>query len=189
MRRWRSPARWSGARPRIATSKWWKEERHGVFIDYNQNAKDRTVAAAYSVRPKPDARVSAPLTWEEVDECDPADFTLTTMPARFASIGDRHARIDEQSVLARSVARALRETRRRGLGDAPWPPQYKKQPGEPTRVQPSRARTKTRPPLQRGRAHAEGSRLVHSDRAGNCCLEGVGSVESAAPRAGFPNTR
>ena len=81
--------------PALATSKWWKEERHGVFLDYNQNAKDRTVAAAYSVRPKPDARVSAPLTWEEIADCDPADFTLATMPARFAAIGDRHAAIDE----------------------------------------------------------------------------------------------
>src|SRR3954451_13411865 len=81
--------------PALATRKWWKEERHGVFLDYNQNAKDRTVAAAYSVRPKPDARVSAPLTWEEIPDCDPADFTLKTMPARLAAVGDRHARIDD----------------------------------------------------------------------------------------------
>src|ERR671921_1787757 len=81
--------------PAIATSKWWKEERHGVFLDYNQNAKDRTVAAAYSVRPKPDARVSAPLAWDEIDACEPGDFTLATMPARFAAVGDRHAEIDE----------------------------------------------------------------------------------------------
>ena len=93
--------------PTLATSKWWKEERHGVFLDYNQNAKDRTVAAAYSVRPTPDARVSAPLTWDEVDDCDPADFTLATMPARFAKIGDRHAGIDEHAGLARSAARAV----------------------------------------------------------------------------------
>src|SRR5215213_6572129 len=82
--------------PKLATSKWWKEERHGVFVDYNQNAKDRTIAAAYSVRPKPDARVSAPLAWDEVDDCDPADFTLATMPGRFAAVGDRHAAIDEK---------------------------------------------------------------------------------------------
>src|SRR6184192_4255873 len=81
--------------PQIATSRWWKEERHGVFLDYNQNAKDRTVASAYSVRPRPDARVSAPLTWEELDECRPEDFTLRTMPDRFAAVGDRHAQIDE----------------------------------------------------------------------------------------------
>ena len=94
--------------PALATSKWWKEERHGVFLDYNQNAKDRTVAAAYSVRPTPDARVSAPLTWDEIDDCDPADFTLATMPARFAAVGDRHAEIDRASVLARRAARAVR---------------------------------------------------------------------------------
>ena len=93
--------------PALATSKWWKEERHGVFLDYNQNAKDRTVAAAYSVRPRPDARVSAPLTWDEMDECDPADFTLATMPARFASVGDRHADIDEHAGSPRRAPRAL----------------------------------------------------------------------------------
>ena len=129
--------------PAIATSKWWKEERHGVFIDYNQNAKDRTVAAAYSIRPKPDGRVSAPLTWEEVDECDPADFTLTSMPGRLASIGDRHAAIDERSCSLEALLELYSRDEKAGLGDAPWPPQYKKQPGEPTRVQPSRARTKT----------------------------------------------
>src|SRR5262249_9505814 len=97
--------------PAIATSKWWKEERHGVFLDYNQNAKDRTIASAYSVRPTQDARVSAPLTWEEIDECNPADFTLKTMPARFAQVGDRRA-----SELHRMAARALGETRARRAG-------------------------------------------------------------------------
>jgi bifunctional non-homologous end joining protein LigD len=126
--------------PALATSKWWKEERHGVFIDYNQNAKDRTVAAAYSVRPRPDARVSAPLTWGEIDECDPGDFTLATMPRRYAEVGDRHASIDEHpGSLDALLERAARDERA-GLGDAPWPPQYKKQPGEAPRVQPSRAR-------------------------------------------------
>jgi bifunctional non-homologous end joining protein LigD len=126
--------------PGLATSKWWKEERQGVFVDYNQNAKDRTVAAAYSVRPKADARVSAPLAWEEIDACDPKDFTLATMPARFAALGDRHAGID---VTAGSLDRLLELSsthERDGLGDAPWPPQYKKQAGEPPRVQPSRRR-------------------------------------------------
>ena len=126
--------------PVIATSKWWKEERHGVFIDYNQNAKDRTVAAAYSVRPRPDARVSAPLTWSEIDECDPADFTIATMPARFAEIGDRHAGIDRQAGSLAALLELAARDERDGLGDAPWPPQYRKQPGEGTRVQPSRAR-------------------------------------------------
>jgi DNA primase len=123
--------------PSLATSKWWKEERHGVFVDYNQNAKDRTIAAAYSVRPTDDARVSAPLSWSEVPACDPAEFTLATMPARFARSGDRHAGID----LERGSLEPLLELfDRQGMGDAPWPPQYKKAPGEPARVQPSRRR-------------------------------------------------
>ena len=126
--------------PAIASAKWWKEERHGVFIDYNQNAKDRTVASAYSVRPKPDARVSAPLTWDEIDEADPADFTLKTMPARFAKIGDRHAEIDEHPCSLDALLDLSARHEKEGLGDAPWPPQYKKAPGEPTRVQPSKAR-------------------------------------------------
>jgi bifunctional non-homologous end joining protein LigD len=123
--------------PKLATSKWWKEERHGVFIDYNQNAKDRTVASAYSVRPTPEARVSAPLAWDEVDGCDPGDFTLASMPARFKKLGDRHAGIDEHPG---SLEPLLELSDRQGLGDAPWPPQYKKQAGEPPRVQPSRRR-------------------------------------------------
>jgi bifunctional non-homologous end joining protein LigD len=121
--------------PKLATSKWWKEERHGVFVDYNQNAKDRTVASAYSVRPTPDARVSAPLSWDEVGGCDPADFTLASMPARFAKIGDPHAPIDEH---AGSIAGLLELFEQQGLGEAPWPPHYRKQAAEPDRVRPSR---------------------------------------------------
>jgi bifunctional non-homologous end joining protein LigD len=126
--------------PGLATSKWWKEERHGVFLDYNQNAKDRTVAGAYSVRPKPDARVSAPLTWDEIAECEPADFTLRTMPARFASLGDRHAGIDDRPCSIEALLALSQRDEREGLGDAPWPPHYRKQAGEPSRVSPSRAR-------------------------------------------------
>jgi DNA ligase D-like protein (predicted polymerase) len=126
--------------PALATSKWWKEERHGVFVDYNQNAKDRTVAAAYSVRPKPDARVSAPLLWQEIDDCDPADFTLATMPARFDAVGDRHAGIDRAPCSLDSLLELSARHEREGLGDAPWPPHYKKQSDEPPRVQPSRRR-------------------------------------------------
>ena len=126
--------------PALATSKWWKEERHGVFIDYNQNAKDRTVCSAYSIRPKPDARVSAPLTWQEVDDCDPADFTIVTMPDRFRAIGDRHADIDRHPCSLVSLLELAARHQKEGLADAPWPPQYAKQDGEPTRVQPSRAR-------------------------------------------------
>jgi bifunctional non-homologous end joining protein LigD len=126
--------------PAIATSKWWKEERHGVFIDYNQNAKDRTVASAFSVRPRPDARVSAPLTWDEIDACNPADFTLKTMPAWFEKNGDRHADIDQHPGSLAALLELSAEHEKDGLGDAPWPPQYQKMPGEPPRVQPSRAR-------------------------------------------------
>ena len=138
--------------PKLATSKWWKEERHGVFVDYNQNAKDRTVASAYSVRPTPDARVSAPLTWDEVDTADPADFTLATMPQRFGTIGDRHARIDETPGSLEGLLELSARHEREGLGDAPWPPHYEKQPGEPPRVQPSRARAVKHPLIEIGRA-------------------------------------
>jgi len=126
--------------PTLATSKWWKEERQGVFVDYNQNAKDRTIAAAYSVRPRPDATVSAPLDWDEVDAADPADFTLGTMPKRFAQIGDRHARMDEQPGSLEKLLELSARQEKEGQGDAPWPPHYRKQPGEPPRVQPSKSR-------------------------------------------------
>ena len=126
--------------PELATSKWWKEERHGVFLDYNQNAKDRTVAAAYSVRPTPDARVSAPLTWDEADTAEPADFTLASMPARYARMGDLHANIDSHPCSLDRLLELSAQQERDGLGDAPWPPHYKKQAGEPARVQPSRRR-------------------------------------------------
>jgi DNA ligase D-like protein (predicted polymerase) len=126
--------------PTIATSKWWKEERHGVFLDYNQNAKDRTTASAYSVRPLPDARVSAPLDWSEVADCDPADFTVATMPARFAARGDPHERMDAAAgSLDALMERAARDDAA-GLGDAPWPPHFRKMDGEAPRVAPSRAK-------------------------------------------------
>ena len=131
--------------PGLATSKWWKEERHGVFLDYNQNAKDRTVASAYSVRPKPDARVSAPVTWDELSECRPEDFTLRTMPARFAAIGDRHAATDEHACTIEPLLDLSSRQEAEGLGDAPWPPHYAKQPDEPPRVQPSKSKTGARP--------------------------------------------
>jgi len=138
--------------PKLATSKWWKEERHGVFVDYNQNAKDRTVASAYSVRPTPDARVSAPLAWDEVDVADPADFTLATMPRRFTRLGDRHAGIDETPGSLEPLLELSERHEREGLGDAPWPPHYRKQAGEPPRVQPSRARAAQHPLIEIGRA-------------------------------------
>jgi len=126
--------------PDIATSKWWKEERHGVFLDYNQNAKDRTVASAYSVRPLPDARVSTPLTWDEVPTCEAEAFTLATVPARFASIGDPAAGIDAAAGSLEAALELSRQHEANGEGDAPWPPNYRKQAGEPPRVQPSRQR-------------------------------------------------
>src|SRR3954452_19195762 len=117
--------------PALATSQWWKEERHGVFLDYNQNAKDRTIAGAYSVRPTADARVSAPLSWDEIDQCDPRDFTLASMPSRFAAIPDPHAGMDQHpGVLDALLDLAARQVRD-GMGDAPWPPHYQKQPDEP----------------------------------------------------------
>ncbi|MEO8679051.1 MAG: non-homologous end-joining DNA ligase [Vicinamibacterales bacterium] len=138
--------------PQIATSKWWKEERHGVFIDYNQNAKDRTVASAYSVRARPDARVSMPLAWAEIADCNPADFTLLTVPALFSANGDRHAGIDAHPGSLDALLELSRQQETAGQGDAPWPPQYKKQEGEPTRVQPSRAKKATRAPRTPRRA-------------------------------------
>src|SRR6185503_17437667 len=107
--------------PALATSKWWKEERHGVFLDYNQNAKDRTVAGAYSVRPRADARVSAPLSWDEIAVCDPADFTLATMPARFAEIGDPHTGMDRNPCVIDALLELSERQQKEGLGDAPWP--------------------------------------------------------------------
>ena len=126
--------------PTLATSKWWKEERHGVFVDYNQNAKDRTVASAFSVRPRPDARVSAPIHWDELPSCAPEDFTLATMPGRFSQVGDPHAAIDDHAGSIDGLLELSARHEREGLGDAPWPPHYSKQEGEPARVQPSRAR-------------------------------------------------
>jgi DNA ligase D-like protein (predicted polymerase) len=145
--------------PALATSKWWKEERHGVFLDYNQNAKDRTIAGAYSVRPKPDARVSAPLTWAEVPECDPADFTMATMPARFAQVGDLHAEMDAQAYSLEPLLDLSKRHQREGLGDAPWPPHYVKQAGEPARVQPSRRRQPSRPLIEVARAERKADAL------------------------------
>ena len=150
--------------PAIATSKWWKEERHGVFIDYNQNAKDRTVAAAYSVRPKPDARVSAPLEWTEIAGCDPRDFTIVTMPSRFATVGDRHADIDEAVCSLEPLLELSARQAREGQGDAPWPPHYRKQAGEPPRVQPSKRRVSKHPLIEVGRAQKKEDALAGVER-------------------------
>src|SRR5437868_7105486 len=124
--------------PALASSKWWKEERHGVFLDYNQNAKDRTTASAYSVRPLPDARVSAPITWDEVTTCDPADFTVLTMPDRFARVGDPHTAMDQHPGSLDALLELAARDEAQGIGDAPWPPHFAKQAGEGKRVQPSK---------------------------------------------------
>ncbi len=126
--------------PQLTTSKWWKEERHGVFLDYNQNAKDRTTASAYSVRPLPDARVSAPLRWDEVEACAPGDFTIFTMPARFAAVGDPHAAMNADPGSLDSLLELAARDESSGLGDAPWPPHFRKMEGEAPRVAPSRAK-------------------------------------------------
>ena len=139
--------------PALATSKWWKEERHGVFLDYNQNAKDRTIAGAYSVRPTPDARVSAPLAWDEVDDVEPAGFTMKTMPGRFASVGDRHAGIDDRACAIDALLELAARHEREGLGDAPWPPHYRKQAGEAPRVAPSRRAAAPKKTEERQRKH------------------------------------
>ncbi len=127
--------------PVLASSKWWKEERHGVFLDYNQNAKDRTTCSAYSVRPVPDARVSMPLHWHEVAECNPADFTVLTVPARFAQLGDPHSDMNGSAGSLEKLLELAAQDEAAGLGDAPWPPHFRKMEGEAPRVQPSRARS------------------------------------------------
>jgi len=126
--------------PKLATSKWWKEERHGVFLDYNQNAKDRTTCSAYSIRPLPDARVSAPLRWEEIPDCDAAEFTVLTMPARFKAMGDPNSRMDDAADSLEQLLELAARDEAGGLGDAPWPPHFRKMEGEPARVAPSRAK-------------------------------------------------
>ncbi len=128
--------------PKLASSKWWKEERHGVFLDYNQNAKDRTTCSAYSVRPLPDARVSTPLGWDEVADCDPADFTVLTVPQRFAELRNPHAEMDAVAGSLEKLLELADRDEAAGLGDAPWPPHFRKMEGEGTRVAPSRAKKK-----------------------------------------------
>src|ERR1700732_5043064 len=132
--------------PALASSKWWKEERHGVFLDYNQNAKDRTTCSAYSVRPLPDARVSMPLDWNEVPNCDPADFTVLTVPRRFAEVGDPHAMMNGARGSLEKLLDLAAKDEVDGLGDAPWPPHFRKMEGESARVAPSRAKSAAKKP-------------------------------------------
>ena len=132
--------------PTLASSKWWKEERHGVFLDYNQNAKDRTTCSAYSVRPLPDARVSTPLSWNEVPDCVPADFTMFTVPPRFAKMGDPHSNMNEAPGSLQKLLELAAKDEAAGLGDAPWPPHFRKMEREAPRVMPSRAKSATKKP-------------------------------------------
>lgn len=148
-----------GRAPGLATSKWWKEERTGVFLDYNQNAKDRTVASAYSVRPTPDARVSAPVTWDEVPDCELGDFTLRSMPARYAELGDLTEGIDEDAGSLDALLELSARHEAEGQGDAPWPPHYRKQDSEPPRVQPSRRRNGKGRKNDKGRKKGPGRRM------------------------------
>ncbi len=150
--------------PALATSKWWKEERHGVFLDYNQNAKDRTVASAYSVRPRPDARVSTPLHWDEVAEVDAAAFTLRTVPERFTRSGDPHEGIDAAAGSLDGLLELSARHEAEGLGDAPWPPNYAKTLDEPPRVQPSRRRMSTKPLIEIGRAAKQADAIAGLER-------------------------
>jgi DNA ligase D-like protein (predicted polymerase) len=150
--------------PDLATSKWWKEERHGVFIDYNQNAKDRTVASAYSVRPRPDGRVSAPLSWAELATCDPAAFTILTVPQRLAAMGDPGAGIDEAVGSLEGLLELSSRHELEGLGDAPWPPNYAKTIDEPPRVQPSKRRMSSKPLVEIGRAAKQADAMAGLER-------------------------
>ncbi len=149
--------------PDLATSAWWKEQRRGVFIDYNQNAKDRTVASAYSVRPKPDARVSTPVTWQELDDCDPADFTLWTAPLRLQRIGDAHAAIDDRADSLEPLLELSARHEAEGHGDAPWPPHYRKQAGEPNRAPPSKTAREKAPLIEIARAEREADAVAAAD--------------------------
>jgi bifunctional non-homologous end joining protein LigD len=149
--------------PALATSRWWKEERHGVFVDYNQNAKDRTVASAYSVRPTQDARVSAPLTWAEVPGCDPGAFTIDTMPARFAEVGDPWEGMDAAAGSLEPLLELAARDEAAGIPDAPWPPHFDKQPGEPPRAAPSRRRS-SMPLIEIARAATQAEAMAGLER-------------------------
>jgi bifunctional non-homologous end joining protein LigD len=167
--------------PDLATAKWWKEERHGVFVDYNQNAKDRTVASAYSIRPTRDARVSTPLTWPEVPGCDPAAFTIGTVPQRFARLGDPWQEMDGAAGSLAPLLALADEDEAAGLDDAPWPPHYDKQAGEPPRVQPSKRRAGDPPPPAPGKTSGPTGRR----RSSMPLIEVARAATEAEARAGL----
>lgn len=176
--------------PTLATSKWWKEERHGVFLDYNQNAKDRTTCSAYSVRPLPDARVSTPLTWDEVPDCEPADFTVLTVPARFAKLGDPHAAIDQHAGSLEQLLALAERDEASGLGDAPWPPHFRKMDGEEPRVQPSKARGKKKAAgeASEGAAAGEANEGGAADEAAPRPVRAHGARKSSMPLLTIANS-
>jgi bifunctional non-homologous end joining protein LigD len=168
--------------PELATSKWWKEERHGVFVDYNQNAKDRTVASAYSLRPVPDVRASAPLTWDEVPTCDAAEYTIATMPERFARIGDPWAEMDEAAGSLDGLLELAARDEAAGLPDAPWPPHYDKQTGEAPRVQPSKRRAGAGGAGTRGAEGDGGNRADSGGGGGKADAGGTGAKSPTGRR-------
>jgi bifunctional non-homologous end joining protein LigD len=166
--------------PALASSKWWKEERHGVFLDYNQNAKDRTTCSAYSVRPVSDARVSAPLHWDEVPACDPADFTVLTIPKRFTELGDPHAGIDAAPGSLEKLLELAAQDEAAGVGDAPWPPHFRKMEGEPQRVAPSRAKSAAKYSAKTSRTKMPLLVVANSPDT-NAALEGLKRWKSKHP--------
>ena len=163
--------------PALASSKWWKEERHGVFLDYNQNAKDRTTASAYSVRPLPDARVSMPLHWHEVPDCEPADFTILTVPRRFQELGDPHAGMDSAPGSLEQLLELADKDEAAGLADAPWPPHFRKMEGEAPRVMPSRAKSAAAKTTKKAPRSRMPLLVVANSPDRNAALAGSGSME------------
>ena len=168
--------------PKLASSKWWKEERHGVFLDYNQNAKDRTTCSAYSVRPLPDARVSTPLEWDEVSDCEPADFTVLTVPQRLKELGDPHAEMDANAGSLEKLLELAEKDEAAGLGDAPWPPHFQKMDGEAPRVQPSRARSATKKPAAKKKRERMPLLVIANSPDKKAALEGLERWKAKYPK-------
>jgi DNA ligase D-like protein (predicted polymerase) len=168
--------------PKLASSKWWKEERHGVFLDYNQNAKDRTTCSAYSVRPLPDARVSTPLEWDEVSDCEPADFTVLTVPQRLKELGDPHAQMDASPGSLAKLLELAEKDEAEGLGDAPWPPHFQKMDGEATRVAPSRARSTTKKPAAKKKRERMPLLVIANSPDKKAALEGLERWKAKYPK-------
>ena len=168
--------------PKLASSKWWKEERHGVFLDYNQNAKDRTTCSAYSVRPLPDARVSTPLEWDEVFDCEPADFTVLTVPQRLKEFGDPHAEMDASAGSLEKLLELADKDEAEGLGDAPWPPHFQKMEGEAPRVAPSRARSTTKKPAAKKKRERMPLLVIANSPDKKAALEGLERWKAKYPK-------